>query len=114
VGERVRRRVIRARKAAGLSRKEVADALSITENTYGHYERGRTPFTIEQLFVLSRVLGHPVEYFLDLTPGLSEEENHLVALYRSLEPPGQRWLMELAETTARTQREMEQEQEQGQ
>ncbi|HUW08651.1 MAG TPA: helix-turn-helix transcriptional regulator, partial [Anaerolineae bacterium] len=59
--EAIARRVIRARERAGLDRAEVASALSLEVNSYGHYERGRTAFSVEQLFIISRFFPVPIE-----------------------------------------------------
>jgi len=77
------RRVTEAREEAHLTHKEIGKVLSLSETGYGHYERFRQPFTIEQLFQLSRILGRSVEYFLGLDNGLTPEEDRLLTLYRS-------------------------------
>ncbi len=82
--ELIRKRVIKAREASGLTRAEVAAALSLTENSYGHYERGRSPFSVELLFELSRILGCPVGHFLNLDTELNEDEEQLLHLYRQI------------------------------
>jgi len=79
----ITRRVTEARQKAQLTHKEVGEALSLSETGYGHYERFRQPFTIEQLFQLSRILGRSVEWFLGLDNDLTPEEDHLLALYRN-------------------------------
>ena len=77
-------RVARARKLAGLTHKAVGEALSLSESGYGHYERGRQPFTIDQLFQLSRILGRSVEYLLGLDTGLTPDEDELLTAYRAI------------------------------
>ena len=81
------RRVAEARKDAHLTHKELGQALSLSETGYGHYERGRQALTVEQLFILSRVLSHSVEHFLGLENGLAEDEDALLATYRSIHSP---------------------------
>ncbi len=80
--QRVIDRVVHAREDLGLSRKGVANALGLEEQSYGHYERGRSAFTVEQLLILSRVLRRPVGWFLGLPGELDEEEERLVHLWR--------------------------------
>src|SRR5512136_472668 len=82
VEQRIIDRVVRARQDVDLSRKNVAKALGIEEQSYGHYERGRFAFTIEQLLILSRVLRRPVTWFLGISSDLSNEEERLVHLWR--------------------------------
>ena len=80
----ITRRVIAARKELGLEPQDVAKALNLEAPSYRHYERGRTPFTVEQLFHLSRILGRPVEWFLGLPKELSEEDARMLHLWRQL------------------------------
>jgi transcriptional regulator with XRE-family HTH domain len=56
--------------------------LGLTATGYGHYERGRQAFSIEQLFVIARVLDRPVEWFLGLNSELSDDELLALGLYR--------------------------------
>ncbi len=85
--EAITARVIAAREKAGLDRKDLAEALSLDQNSYGHYERGRYAFTVDQLFTLSRTLNRPVEWFLGLETGLSEDEEELVFHWRRISVP---------------------------
>lgn len=82
IEQRIIDKVTKAREDADLSRKDVARALGIEEQSYGHYERGRFAFTVEQLLILSRVLRRPVTWFLGLPSELSQEEERLVHLWR--------------------------------
>lgn len=84
IAERVRS----ARKAAGLSQEELASKLGLTDGGYGHYERGRQPFTLELLASLSRILGRPLEYFLGLDTGLTDREERVLTLFRLAESAG--------------------------
>jgi transcriptional regulator with XRE-family HTH domain len=81
VESQITKRVIRAREEAGLRRKEVADALGLEEQSYGHYERGRYAFTVEQLLLLSRTLNKPVTWFLGIKTDLAEDEEELLHAY---------------------------------
>ncbi len=79
----IARRVKDARTRAGLSQRDIAKKLGLTEAGYGHYERDRQTFTVEQLFKISRILGRPVEWFLGLDSDLTADEGQLLALYRA-------------------------------
>lgn len=83
----IARRVARARKERGLTHDQVGEALSLSGTGYGHYERARQPFSVEQLFQLSRVLGRPVEWFLGIDTDLSEDEAQVLHLWRQIEAP---------------------------
>lgn len=85
--EQITQRVISARLTASLSRQDVGERLNLGEQSYGHYERGRYAFTVEQLFQLSRILGKPVTWFLGLPSELDPDEDELLALYRLIADP---------------------------
>lgn len=93
----ITRRVIEAREQAGLERGDLARALSLDPNSYGHYERGRYAFTVEQLFTLAPVLGRSVEWLLGLDTGLSEEEDRLLSLYRTAPSGAKRMILTAVE-----------------
>jgi len=82
--------VRRARIESGLSQEAVGEALGLSVTGYGHYERARQPFTVEQLFRLSSVLGRPVTWFLGIDTGLSEEDAEVLHLWRQIETPAVR------------------------
>ena len=63
----------------------MAGALGLSLSGYGHYDRGRQPFTIEQIFQLSRILGRSVEWLLGLETELGEDEDQLLTAYKSIE-----------------------------
>lgn len=85
IAERVRE----ARQAVGLSQRYTGEQLGLTEAAYGHYERHRQKFTVEQVFSLSRVLGRPVEWLLGISGQLSEDEWRVLALYRRADELGE-------------------------
>ena len=82
--EKIIDRVTRARAEAGLTHKEVGTLLSLSETGYGHYERKRQPFTVDQLFQLSRILNRSVEWLLGLESNLTDKEDRLVTAYRTI------------------------------
>jgi transcriptional regulator with XRE-family HTH domain len=84
----IAQRIRGARKTAGLSQEDVALRLGMTDAGYGHYERGRQPFTLELVFKLADILGQPITYFLGLDTGLTEDEGRVLALYREARAAG--------------------------
>ena len=52
-----------ARRAAGLTQQAVADALGMTKQAYGKYERGATKPNSTRLLAFSRILGRPLDFF---------------------------------------------------
>jgi transcriptional regulator with XRE-family HTH domain len=83
----IRDRVIAARRAAGLSQEALGDALGLSKPGYGHYERGAVAFGVRHLFQLADVLHRSVAWFLGLETGLTEEEDHLLSIFREIESP---------------------------
>ena len=80
----IAQRVKEARQAAGLSQEDLGRRMGLTKVGYGEYERAHRLFDTEQLAKLSQILGRPVEYFLGLDMGLTEEEEQLLASYRAI------------------------------
>ena len=50
-----------ARKACGLTQKQVANALNIVESCYANWEQGRTEPNIEMLRNLSKILNTSID-----------------------------------------------------
>lgn len=87
LGERLRH----LREMKGLSQKEVADYLKITEGAYGNYETGRREPNLEMLRLLlvfynvsAEYLFGQVEYPYAPSPFLEEEE---LIMYKLLPDP---------------------------
>ena len=76
-------RVMRVREEAGMTKTEFAERLGLSKQGYQPYEKYEAPFSISHLFLVSRILGRPLEYFLGLDTGLTEDEGQLLASYRS-------------------------------
>lgn len=85
IGQRMRK----ARLCLDMTQAEVAAALHIGEERYSSYEQGRHPMPYDVLFRLSIVLRQPVGFFLGLQGdrGLSDEEQLVVNIYRSIQAP---------------------------
>lgn len=84
----IAQRVREARIAAGLSQSDMGDKLGLSEAGYGHYERGRQPFQIQQLFDVARVVGRSVSSLLGLEQELTERQERLLAIFRRAEHAG--------------------------
>ncbi len=67
-------RVRRARDAAGISQSQLAAALGISQAAVSNLEAGTRPLRVEELVVLSRLLGKELDYFVapDAVIGLAE------------------------------------------
>lgn len=83
IGQRVKA----AREEMRMSQEEAARIVSIGRANFGHYERGRSPWTAAMLFALARVLNKPVEHFLGLSTDLIDEERDWLHLFRNVKNP---------------------------
>lgn len=78
-------RIKAARRESGLSQEDVGRRLGLSRSGYGHLEDGSRLLTLDDLANLSRILGRPVEYFLGLDTGMTEDEGQLLAAYQSID-----------------------------
>jgi len=92
--EAVAHRVKQARLRAQLTQAAIGEHLGLSEVGYGHYDRARQPFSIDQLFKLSSILGRSVQHFLGIDNGLTPDEDELLARYRALPPAQARWFLD--------------------
>jgi transcriptional regulator with XRE-family HTH domain len=76
--EGIRARIREARKAAGLTQQEMADALEVHKRTVENYERFRVP-DYKMLNQIARVTDRPLEWFLH-GAGVSEDDRLDAAL----------------------------------
>jgi transcriptional regulator with XRE-family HTH domain len=99
--EAIANRVRGAREEARLSQEDVAVKLGLTGAGYGHYERSRQVFSVEQIFLLSRILNRPVEWLLGLETSLSDSEGVLLTAYRRIaNPETQQMCLDIVTTIA--------------
>jgi transcriptional regulator with XRE-family HTH domain len=87
VERRVAARVREARNKAGLSQGDLAEVLDLSVAGFGHYDRGRQPYSVDMLFKLAPVLGRSVEWLLGLDTSLTDEEDRLLTAFRVLDDP---------------------------
>lgn len=94
------------RESIGLSMREVANALGLSPSTVSRYENGNIDnMGIDKLEALSKVLRCSPGYLMGwennptplLCSDLSYDESRFLALFRSLNPDGQKKLAERAE-----------------
>jgi transcriptional regulator with XRE-family HTH domain len=74
----IAQRIKKARKAVGLSQKQLGKVLKLSDKAVSSYEVGRATPPIETLREISKVTYKPVSYFLD-------EENKAVTLESRLQ-----------------------------
>lgn len=102
--------VKKARELAGLSQKQMAEALGITQQSVYYYESGTRDIKASMLLKMSKVTGVTVSYLLGLTnnphekaysgASLSPDERELLGCYRSCTPERQDALLNLARDSA--------------
>lgn len=84
------------RKTRGLTMKEVADAVGVTEGAIGLYETGRRKPDYETLLKLGEVLDCSVGSILGENFSLTVDEETLLYFFRQLNDLGQRQLLKMA------------------
>lgn len=62
----VKKMIIDARKAAGLTQRSMAERMGISQPAYAYYETGTRPVTAEKLEMIASYLELPVEPFLEI------------------------------------------------
>ena len=99
-------RLLELRTEKGLSQREMAKTLCVSQGTYNNWENGRTQPSVEQWISLAHFFGVSVDYvigntdeygtvrFLDTVMGLEKE---LVKKFRLLTPEAQKALLEFLE-----------------
>lgn len=102
--------VKKARELAGLSQKQMAEALGITQQSVYYYESGTRDIKASMLLKMSKVTGTTVSFLLGLTndphekafsdPTLSPSERELLGCYRSCTHERQDALLNLARDAA--------------
>jgi transcriptional regulator with XRE-family HTH domain len=83
-GKQIGKRIRSARVAAGLTQREVAEALKLSHVGFGDIERGKNEPSLQYLEHLSRILGKPVTWFLGIETDLAEDEEELLHAYRQI------------------------------
>lgn len=58
-------RIREARREAGLTQKELADAIGVTEPAISHYETGRRQVTVSKLVAIAMALGCTLDELCD-------------------------------------------------
>ena len=86
-------RVKERRRQQGLSQEDLAAALGLSKAGFGHYDRGTQPYSVDQLFSLSRVLGCSVAWLLGLDTTLTPAEDALLAAFRNAPDDKRREIM---------------------
>lgn len=101
-----------ARAKAGMTQKELADALHVTQQTVYYYESGDRDIKGSTLVKMSNVLGCTVSYLLGLTDdehgrafeitarALDEDEQRLIRLFRKCNPEWKHYVLQAAHMAA--------------
>lgn len=101
-----------ARISAGLTQRQVADAMGITNSTYCGYETGKREPDVAKIKQLSKILGVPADELLDTgigqkdTPLLSERATKMAQAFEKLDEKGKA-LLEGSLTREEQRMEME-------
>lgn len=110
IGEKMLKNLRDLRKEVGLTQKEVAEKLNISQQTYSDYENCKTEPTIETLIAIANFFEVSTDYLLGLdsdespklfTPmsdGLSEKERAMLEAFRQLLPETQDFILRSAQS----------------
>lgn len=103
------KRIAKARALAGMTQRQLADALGITQQSVYYYESGDRDIKSNSLVKISKVLGCTVHYLLGLEdeqsertagPSINDEEMELVSLYRRCSAEWREYVMRSASVSA--------------
>lgn len=97
----VPKKIKQARQAAGLTQGELADALGVTRALVTSIENSRSTLTLKHLEMLPDILNRPIEYFLGLDTGLTDDEAELLAWYRAMPAQAQGLILDFVQVAAR-------------
>lgn len=97
------RAIKQIRKERGLTQKELAEIVHVSQQAIARYEKQKADPTLEVLQAISEALGVPLSYFLDANAVDAEQE--YLALYRSLNEENQRKAMEFLNLLKRQENE---------
>ena len=96
IDEQFGARVREARRAAGLTPRDLGTLIGETHQTVHALECGRIPFRMDHLYRIADVLGRPIEFFLRDLPGFVGErakgDEAFNALGSSFDDPAPRCL----------------------
>jgi transcriptional regulator with XRE-family HTH domain len=90
--EEVGRRLRRVRTEAGMTQKDLADAVDLSRASIANMEAGRQPFPAHMLFTLARALDVPVKDLLPDTSVLDDPEALPEAVTDGLDEPEKNWV----------------------
>ena len=79
-------RLLELRTNEGLTQRDVAKALFISQGTYNNWENGKTEPSIEQLIALSRFFGESIDYIVgNETVNTAENQSKKGAFIKEIE-----------------------------
>ena len=89
------------REAAGLEVKDMCRKLGVADSRYRKWESGTNGVPLDYALMICDVLHCTLDELSGHTPKvLTEDERHLLDLYRSCSPRGRETMLAMAETTA--------------
>lgn len=68
IDELVSRRVREAREEAGMTQRDLAPKINVTQQAVSRYETGALRVSLSQLVQIAEVTGKPLHFFLHETP----------------------------------------------
>lgn len=91
-----------ARRASGMTQKEVAEKIGVAKSTYSLYESGKRTPLVEGVKLIAKTLGVTADELLGLPQTdevvwLSDNDSVIISSYRNLNADGRRRLLQYAE-----------------
>lgn len=98
-------RLFELRTGEGLSQRDIAKIMNVSQGTYNNWENEKTQPSIEQLISLAKYFDVTVDYLIGYSDDydnqkivntISSDENYLLKYYRSLTEPAREALIAFA------------------
>ena len=100
-------RLFELRTGEGLSQRDIAKIMNVSQGTYNNWENERTQPSIEQLIALAEyfsvsvdyLIGHSDNYIQPVSTLISSDEKSLLKFYRELSEPAKQGLLSFVQNS---------------
>lgn len=100
-------RLFELRTGEGLSQRDIAKIMNVSQGTYNNWENERTQPSIEQLIALAEyfsvsvdyLIGNSDDYVQSVSSAISSDEKCLLKYYRELSEPAKQGLLSFVQNS---------------
>ena len=100
-------RLFELRSGEGLSQRDIAKIMNVSQGTYNNWENEKTQPSIEQLISLAEyfsvsvdyLIGHSEDYIQSVSNVISSDEKTLLKHYRELSEPAKQGLLSFVQNS---------------